>query len=225
MNSEDNFFPPHKPLILIVDDIPKNLQVLGGILNKEEVKIAAATRGEQALSMAKEINPDLILLDIMMPGMDGFETCRQLKKSADTEEIPIIFLTAKTETEDIVRGFSEGAVDYVTKPFNSAELLARVHTHLELKRSHDMLKELVSRLTESLEQIKTLSGLIPICANCKNIRDDQGYWQQVEEYLEAHSDAQFTHGMCPTCMQELYPDVYKQMEASRAKKDKEEDNS
>lgn len=222
MHDDLDLLPETKPLILIVDDIPKNLQVLGGILNKEEVKIAAATRGDQAISMAHEIHPDLILLDVMMPGLDGFETCRRLKSSPDTEEIPIIFLTAKTEAEDLVRGFEVGAVDYITKPFNASELLSRVHTHLELKRARDIHKELIRRLTESLEQVKKLTGLIPICASCKKIRDDEGYWLQVEEYLEAHSEAQFTHGMCPSCMKEMYPDVYKQMEASRAKR--EQDN-
>ncbi|MGD2086579.1 MAG: hybrid sensor histidine kinase/response regulator [Candidatus Aminicenantes bacterium] len=132
-----------KPLIFIVEDVPRNLQVLFHILKKEEYRIAAASDGRQALDMIPEARPDLILLDVMMPEMDGFEVCRQLKKNPVTLDIPIIFLTAKTEGTDIVKGFERGAVDYVTKPFNPAELLARVKTHLELKFSREELSDLV----------------------------------------------------------------------------------
>ncbi|MCP4153372.1 MAG: response regulator [bacterium] len=197
---------PH-PLILIVDDVPKNLQVLGAILRKEEYKIAPATSGVQALNMLKEIQPDLILLDVMMPDMDGFEVCAKLKESKATRELPIIFLTAKTETEDIVKGFSIGAMDYVTKPFNSAELLSRVHTHISLKRSRDRERDLIGKLREALTKVKLLSGLLPMCFHCKKIRDDKGYWQQVEEYIGEHSEAHFSHSLCPQCVRKLYPDM------------------
>lgn len=130
-----------RPLILIVDDNPNNLNVLGNILQREECDIAVATDGPQALACVKEERPDLILLDVMMPGLDGFEVCRRLKADPATAGIPIIFLTARTESEDVVSGFKAGAVDYVTKPFNSAELLARVRTQLELLRSRRALEE------------------------------------------------------------------------------------
>jgi len=137
------------PLVLIVDDVVKNLQVLGNILGKEKYRVAAANNGEKAIIVADSSSPDLILLDIMMPGINGYETCRRLKENPKTKEIPVIFLTAKNELDDIVKGFEIGAVDYVTKPFNSVELLARVKTHLELKISRDMLrakKELLEKL-------------------------------------------------------------------------------
>jgi two-component system sensor histidine kinase/response regulator len=130
-----------KPLVLIVDDAAKNLQVLGTILKEEPVDIAAAMNGKQALAVIEKTRPDLILLDIMMPELDGFATMKQLKSNQDTAEIPVIFLTARTEMEDIVKGLKLGAVDYITKPFNSTELLARVRNHLELKRSRDALQE------------------------------------------------------------------------------------
>ena len=142
-----------KPLVLIVDDVPKNLQVLGSILSKEEVDIAIATNGKQALERVKQRKPDLILLDVMMPELDGFETCKILKSKQETKEIPVIFLTAKAETEDVVKGFTIGAIDYVTKPFNSTELLARVNTHLELKRARDAEKKLMSELENRLFEI------------------------------------------------------------------------
>ncbi|MCP4136969.1 MAG: hybrid sensor histidine kinase/response regulator [bacterium] len=152
-----------KPLILIVDDVPKNIQVLGNILNKEECQIAAATNGKQALAMVDDITPDLILLDIMMPEVDGFEVCRRLKESAATQDIPVIFLTAKTDTEDIVKGFEIGAVDYVTKPFNSTELLARVHTHLALQKARNYEKNLNQELEQKLilsEKMASLGNLV-----------------------------------------------------------------
>lgn len=196
-----------KPLVLIVDDVPKNLQVLGNILRKKDYNIAAATGGQQALEMVENIAPDLILLDIMMPDVSGFEVCEKLKESDKTKNIPIIFLTAKTATEDIVKGFAVGAVDYLTKPFNSAELLARANTQIELKQARDKERELIDQLREALKKVKQLSGLVPICSRCKKIRDDAGFWQRVEEYLEVHSDAQLTHSLCPDCVIRLFPEM------------------
>ncbi|MCP4110923.1 MAG: response regulator [Desulfobacteraceae bacterium] len=152
MNNENNN-KDKKPLILIVDDVPKNIQVLGSILSNEKYQIAAAVNGRHAVEMVNDIKPDLILLDIMMPELDGFEVCKILKASEKTKHIPIIFLTAKTATEDIVKGFQIGAVDYVTKPFNSTELLARTHTHLELKRARDIQDELIAKLKKKTEEI------------------------------------------------------------------------
>lgn len=196
----------HKPLILMVDDVPKNLQLLGIILKKIDCEIAAATDGQQVMDMIAHHKPDLILLDVMMPVLDGYEVCSRLKADPNTTDIPIIFLTAKTESSDIVKGFELGAVDYVTKPFTPAELLARVKTHLELRQSKIALEQNVKELKDALEHVKQLSGLLPICAHCKKIRNDSGYWQQVEVYIENHSEAQFTHGFCPDCIQQYYPE-------------------
>src|SRR6185503_606358 len=104
--------------ILLIEDEPMNIQALSAILQKQGYQVSVATSGQQAMDLLERIRPDLILLDIMMPGIDGFETCRRIKGSAHWREIPIIFLTARTGTEDIVRGFEVGAVDYVAKPFN-----------------------------------------------------------------------------------------------------------
>ncbi len=119
--------------ILIVDDTPQNIQVLGTTLRTEGYELNVAENGVEALSIADAALPDLILLDIMMPEMDGYETCRRLKASDRTRDIPVIFLTAKTEMDDILKGFELGAVDYITKPFNQQELLVRVRTHVELQ--------------------------------------------------------------------------------------------
>jgi two-component system, sensor histidine kinase and response regulator len=129
-------------LILIVDDIPRNLQVLGSILSESGFGVSVASSGRSALEAIASQAPDVILLDIQMPDMDGYEVCRQLKVNPETAHIPVIFLTARTEIDDIVRGFEQGAVDYVTKPFISQELLVRVRTHLRLVRQTERLREL-----------------------------------------------------------------------------------
>jgi CheY-like chemotaxis protein len=136
--------------ILIVDDTPKNIQVLGIILKQEGYQISVAQNGLQALKVIDKILPDLIILDIMMPELDGFEMCQRLKNSERTKDIPIIFLTAKTESNSIIKGFELGAMDYITKPFNSKELLARVHTHLELKFTKDIIQKISNERKELL---------------------------------------------------------------------------
>lgn len=133
----------NKPiLILIVDDVEANLQLLGNILQEQNYDLSFALRGQDALAILETDLPHLILLDVMMPEMDGFEVCKEIKANPRTKDIPIIFLTAKTEIDDIIKGFELGAVDYITKPFNSAELLARVNTHIQLKQTQEELKEL-----------------------------------------------------------------------------------
>jgi adenylate cyclase len=145
--------------ILVVDDTPANIQTVAAILKEKGYKLSAATNGEQALDVLARIRPDLILLDVMMPDIDGFETCRRIKNNEAWRDIPIIFLTTKAETIDIVNGFEVGALDYVAKPFNAYELLARVNTHLtvdqlrrslagknaELARAHELVRHAFGR--------------------------------------------------------------------------------
>ena len=133
---------PEKFTILIVDDLPNNIQIIGNLLRNIGYKIEFATNGNEALRWVKQGNFDLILLDIMMPEMSGFEVCEELKKDTTTSSIPVIFLTAKTDAESIINGFNIGAVDYITKPFNSQELLSRVHTHLDLQWKRKELERL-----------------------------------------------------------------------------------
>lgn len=199
--------PEALPHILIVDDIPRNLQVLALLLDKSGYRVSMAMDGAKALEMVKVEPPDLILLDVMMPELDGLEVCRRLKADAAVREIPVIFLTARAELEDLQEGFRLGAVDYVTKPFRGGELLARVAIHVKLRQALERERGLRRSLEETLAQVKTLSGLLPICARCKKIRDDNGYWNQIEAFISAHSDADFTHGICPECSSALYPEM------------------
>lgn len=140
--------------ILIVDDNPKNLQVLGGALRSENYEVEFATSGSGAISWLDKESFDLILLDVMMPEMDGFETCSRIRDGLNLLDIPIIFLTAKTDNESILKGFKVGAQDYITKPFDSLELLARVSTHLELRFARENLKD-VNKYLEKLVDERT----------------------------------------------------------------------
>ena len=131
-----------KSIVLIVDDNLKNIQVAGNIIKRAiDCNLSFATNGHDAIEKAKEIKPDVILLDIMMPGLDGIETCKVLKSSDGLSDIPIIFLSAKSDEDDILNGFAAGACDYVTKPFRGAELIARVKTHLALKQKSELLNQ------------------------------------------------------------------------------------
>ncbi len=142
--------------ILIVDDVPKNIELAANILRTKDYNITFAKSGIVALEKVKLINFDLILLDIMMPLMDGFEVCRRLKEDPETKNIPVIFLTAKAETENVVKGFELGAVDYVTKPFKTEELLARVNTHVGIKSKIEEKERIGNELLKNKEQLQKL---------------------------------------------------------------------
>ena len=139
--------------ILVVDDQPQNIRLIGTFLRKY-YNLLIAENGPKAIDTAISKQPDLILLDIMMPDMSGFEVCEVLKKNEITKEIPIIFLTAKTETDDILKAFEIGGVDYVTKPFNAMELMARIRAHIELKNSKEIIKDQFEQLKQKNEQLK-----------------------------------------------------------------------
>lgn len=148
------------PLIMIVDDNVQNQQYLAEICSRNSYDFVMARDGMQVFSLMELEKPDLVLLDIMMPGMDGYEVCRELKAKPETQDIPVVFITAKSDTDEIVEGFKTGGVDFVTKPFNSTILEARVKTHLELKLSRDGLKDNILQLetlNKKLEEEKDRS--------------------------------------------------------------------
>ena len=166
-------------IILIVDDNKLNLQILGSNLREVSFRVAVLKEGKFVLNMAKKIKPDLILLDIMMPEMDGYEVCEQLKADISTKEIPVIFLTAKTDTQDIVKGFTTGAVDYITKPFKKEELLARVQNHIDLENA----KRLVKNQAHELSQLnKSKDILFSIIAH--DLRNPLGGFKGMLELLK-----------------------------------------
>lgn len=192
--------------ILVVDDNPDNLRLLAGILSEHHYKIRLAPGGERALATIRKEAPDLVLLDIMMPHMNGFEVCRQLKAAQETAGIPVIFISALDETIDKVKAFSTGGVDYITKPFKSEEVLARVKTHLALRRLQRNLEKKNEQLRRALDEIRILRGILPICSSCKKIRNEDGYWEQIEIYIRDRSEVDFSHGICEECARKIYPE-------------------
>jgi response regulator RpfG family c-di-GMP phosphodiesterase len=208
--------------ILIVDDSPDQQVLLRSILGKAgHSDILSADSGKAATRLlnldgeSASENIDLILMDVLMPEQDGVETCRQIKRCAHLEDIPVIMVTAKSDLGNLKDAFAAGAMDFISKPVNSVELLARVSSALLLKQEMDRRKnrELELRrsneeLQKALKEVKVLRGLIPICASCKKIRNDGGFWQQLEDYLGEHSEAEFSHGLCRPCIKKLYPGVY-----------------
>jgi len=149
--------------------------------------------------------PEIILLDVNMPEMNGYEVCQKLKANEILRSIPVLFISALDETIDKVKAFESGGVDYITKPFEFEEVSVRVGTHLHLYRLEMEQEKIIADLENALVEVKQLRGLLPICASCKNIRDDKGYWNSIEGYLMKHSEARFSHSICPDCRKELYP--------------------
>jgi len=204
---------------LVVDDSPDMRKLIQSILTtKGQTEVLTAESARDAFRHlaiedheSGDVAIDLILMDIMMSDMDGIRACQRIKAVERLREIPIIMVTGRTDSEDVRAAFAAGAMDYITKPLNSVELLARVSSALALKRAIDIRKarerELLERhgqLEQALKEVKVLRGLIPICFSCKKIRDDQGYWHTIEAYIQAHSEVDFSHGLCPECMDKRF---------------------
>jgi response regulator RpfG family c-di-GMP phosphodiesterase len=204
------------PKILIVDDETLNVRLLEMTLN-DEYETITANNGIQAIKLIQECHPDLVLLDVMMPGMNGFEVCRSIKSDSACASLPIIFVTALEKISDESQGLTLGAVDYITKPINPDIVKLRVKNHLELKFQRDQLKEqrdllmeqrdVLERqkieLEETLKRVKRLEGILSICMYCKKIRTEDKSWEQMEKYISDHTDALFSHGVCPDCFGEF----------------------
>lgn len=150
---------------------------------------------------------DLILMDIYMADINGIEATRRVKAVPEFQDVPVLMITGDTSKESLSAAFEAGAVDYITKPLNKIELVARVRSFLKLKGEVDARKMREKELADALSQIKVLSGLLPICAACKQIRKADGSWQSIEGYVREHSEANFTHSICPDCCQKLYPEL------------------
>ena len=210
--------------ILIVDDSRDEQTLLSSRLRAAGYEaLMVADSAEAALEMLGQNSAgqrmreiDLILMDIMLPGVNGLEACRRITATEWLQDIPIIVITVKTDEQALLEAFAADAMDYIRKPVNPAELVARVSSALALKEERNTRKareqELLMRtqeLEQALREVKVLRGLIPICAKCKRVRTDKGNWQQLEEYIQVHSEAEFSHGICHVCMKEVYPGVTK----------------
>jgi len=192
-----------QPKILLVDDKTENLLALGRSLEEMDVEIICASSGNEALSAVLDHDFALVLMDVQMPEMDGFETVRLIRSNRQTENLPVIFVSAIYSDEIYhVTGIESGAVDFLEKPMNLTILRGKVSVFLKL---YNQRRE----LEKALEKVKTLQRLLPICSFCKNIRNDDGSWSELEVYFQNHSNAEFTHSICPDCAKKHYPGVYK----------------
>ena len=209
--------------ILIVDDSRDEQDLLSTRLRTAGYgSLMVADSAEAALEILGRENAgqgtgavDLILMDIMLPGVDGLDACRRITTTEWLQDIPIIVITVKTGEQDLLAAFAAGAMDYIRKPVNPVELVARVTSALTLRAERNTRKareqELLMRtqeLEQALRDVKVLRRMIPICANCKRVRTDAGDWQQLEEYIQGHAEVEFSHGICQVCMRAVYPDVF-----------------
>jgi DNA-binding NtrC family response regulator len=219
----------NKPSILIVDDDESTRTTLEFILRKSNYETESAKNGQEALEKIHGRFFNIALMDIRLPDVLGVELISTIKKRHP--DMAVIILTGHASLETAIQALNNGTVAYLTKPLEMNEVLSLIKQILEKQRLmiensellQSLQKELAERkrvekereslikdLQDALAKVKTLSGLIPICAACKKIRDDQGYWNHIEEYIRDHSEAEFSHSLCPDCAKELYPTIFQE---------------
>lgn len=190
--------------ILIAEDDAVSRRLLETLLTRWGYEVVAAADGDAAWQLLQQDDaPRLAILDWMMPGMGGLEICQKVRELGRPAPIYLILLTARTGSEDVVQGLETGANDYVTKPFRREELRARVRVGVRMVELQASLAERVQELEQAMARVRQLQGLLPICSYCKRIRTDQNYWQQVESYISEHSEAVFSHSVCPECFKKF----------------------
>jgi len=204
----------HGPVsILVVDDSPETRSELQSILvgaGYLQILLAeSAHEAFQRLGLGNAGAPaeavEVVLMDIMMRDTDGVEACRRIKADKRYQDLPILMVTAIKAGAFLETAFAAGAVDYVTKPINRLELLTRLSSALKLTREMDRRKAREKELEQALQEIKVLRGILPICSRCKKIRDEHGQWHSVESYIKGHSEADFSHLICPECLDKHFP--------------------
>lgn len=196
--------------VLYVEDEPLTRAVFARILERVVSNLYQAENGEEGLKLFKMHRPDIVISDVRMPVMDGIEMSRRIKSLESNSKI--ILTTAHSDASVLLNSIDAGIDKYILKPvdveilFSALESCAETVT-LERKIQEQAREkdELIARLQDALENVKRLSGLLPICSSCKKIRDDKGYWNQIERYIAEHSEAEFSHGICPECVRKLYP--------------------
>jgi sigma-B regulation protein RsbU (phosphoserine phosphatase) len=195
--------------ILIAEDDHISRKILQTILTKQGNEVTAAEDGLKALEALQRETPDILITDWMMPDLDGLQLSRQVRELDLPSYVYVILLTALTEKQRIIEGLDAGADDYITKPYDKTELMARVRAGERVIRLEKTLRERNEALSDALAQVKQLKGIVPICMHCKRIRNDENYWQQVEVYVAEHTEADFSHSICPECLEKHYPDYAK----------------
>jgi len=203
--------------VLYVEDDPSTREEVIEILQRRVREVLSARDGSEGLTMFRERKPDLVMTDIRMPVMDGLKMARAIRE--ESKGALIIVTTAHSDTPYMLDAIDIGVDQYVIKPVNVDKLAVAVEKCAEIveyRRAHKRYlaerETLIGELQDALAKVKQLSGFLPICASCKKIRDDKGYWQQIEAYVRDHSEAEFSHGICPDCAQRIYPEYYKKEE-------------
>jgi len=185
---------------LIADDDRTTAVILSRTLAGWDIESVVTHDGAAAWDLLRaEARPSLAILDWMMPGLEGVELCRRIRADASLSHMYVLLLTSRDSRADMVTALDAGADDYLVKPFDPEELRARVHVGVRVLALQERLAERVVELQDALSRVKQLHGLLPICSYCKRIRTDDNYWHQVDRYIAQHSEAEFTHGVCPSC--------------------------
>ena len=205
--------------ILIAEDDPSSRRILEINLVIWGHEIVVTTNGAEAWAeFQKEGAQSLAIMDIMMPEMSGLEVCRKIRQQPNFIPPYLILLTAKQEKDDVVIGIEAGANDYLTKPFHREELRVRLAVGVQMIELQQSLAERVRELEVALAQVKQLQGILSICSHCKKIRDDENYWQQVDNYISKHTATRFSHSVCPDCYAAIWEPQLQEMERRREDK-------
>ena len=190
--------------VLVADDSEINRKLLRSLLTTAGYDVIEAPNGEVALTLLKSATGPLVgLIDWEMPELEGIEVCQKTRALKSTPPFFLILVTVRDSKQDVVAGLQAGANDYITKPFDKTELLARVRIGSQMVELQQALTQHVAELKEALINVRQLSGLLPICSYCKKIRDDQNYWEQVDSYVTKHTEAKFSHSICPQCYEDI----------------------
>jgi len=194
--------------IVIADDDLIIRRILNATLRTWQHDLITLKDGNEAWNFLSSVAaPCLAILDWIMPGLDGTEVCRRLREQRPDDAIYLILLTAKTDKSNIVTGLAAGANDYIAKPFDEGELYARIRVGVRMLELQQKLADRIDELTQERARVQELQKLLPICAYCKKIRDDQNYWQGLENYFGKHADIRFSHGICPCCMDKVMREI------------------
>ena len=198
---------PAEIKILVVDDEAEVARGTARVIAQAGYATALAFNGEEALRATEIFSPHLILSDRDMPGLDGLDLCRQIKSGRHAQDCLVVIISGShVQTDHRVGGLDSGADGYILRPITNHELLAWVGAYSRIVYLSRELRARNAQLVATLAKVKSLQGLLPICAGCKMIRDDRGYWSQVEVFIEQHSDATFSHGYCPACVKKYFPE-------------------
>lgn len=193
--------------VLLVDDVEENLLELTTFLEHPQRRLITAADGEAALARLEEHDFAAVVLDVHLPGLSGFDVAERMRGQPRTQHVPILFVTAvMQQPQDVFVGYEVGAVDYLLRPIDPHVLRSKVAILCDLWTQRRIIEDKNAQLEQHLAEIETLRGLIPVCARCHRIRDSNGLWERCMSYITRHTEATFTHTICESCSEILYPD-------------------